>query len=118
MQTEFLQSTEINQINNEADQTELFQNSVDQTEQFHLSTNVSHEETFMDQNSTNNKIVISQLNTETDTTQILSSTTSNFHLTNEQLLTTDAVNFLNAPDPLKCEWSDFEKNPIKSLLLW
>jgi len=30
----------------------------------------------------------------------------------------DAISFLNAHDPLDRKWSDFEKNPTKSLLLW
>jgi len=30
----------------------------------------------------------------------------------------EAVNFLNKKDPLQHKWSDFEKSPVKSLLLW
>jgi len=30
----------------------------------------------------------------------------------------EAVNFLNLKDPLQPKWSDFEKSPVKSLLLW
>jgi len=57
---------------------------------------------------------VHQVNRQSD--QI--STGSNFHLTNQQILIQDAMNFLNAHDPDDCKWSDFEKNPTKSLLLW
>ncbi len=43
---------------------------------------------------------------------------SDFHLTNQQILIQDAINFLNAHDPDDHKWSDFEKNPTKSLFLW
>jgi len=43
---------------------------------------------------------------------------SGFHLTNQQILIPDAIKFLNTHDPDDHKWSDFEKNPIKSLLLW
>jgi len=43
---------------------------------------------------------------------------SGYHLTNDQILIPDAIKFLNTHDPNDHKWSDFEKNPIKSLLLW
>jgi len=43
---------------------------------------------------------------------------SDFHLTNQPIMIQDAISFLNAHDPLDHKWSDFEKNPTKSLLLW
>ena len=42
---------------------------------------------------------------------------SGFHLRNQQILIPDAIKFLTH-DPNDHKWSDFEKNPIKSLLLW
>jgi len=41
-----------------------------------------------------------------------------FKLRNPQLSMQEAVNFLNLKDPLQHKWSDFEKSPVKSLLLW
>jgi len=41
-----------------------------------------------------------------------------FTLRNPQLSMQDAVNFLDKKDPFKNKWSDFEKSPVKSLLLW
>jgi len=41
-----------------------------------------------------------------------------FKLRNPQLSMQEAINFLNLKDPLQHKWSDFEKSPVKSLLLW
>jgi len=57
---------------------------------------------------------VHQVNRENDQT----STDLDFHLTNQQILIQDAISFLNAHDPLDHKWSDFEKDPTKSLLLW
>jgi len=50
--------------------------------------------------------------------EILSSNHTDFKLRNPQLSMQEAVNFLNLKDPLQHKWSDFEKSPVKSLLLW
>jgi len=100
-------STEKNRLDKEAIQIEQLQTTVHSTETNQLNQQIipiGH------LHSTE----VHQVNRQSD--QI--STGSNFHLTNQQILIQDAFNFLNSHDPDNCKWSDFEKNPIKSLLLW
>jgi len=46
------------------------------------------------------------------------SNNSGFKLTNHHLSIQEAVKFLNGDDPQEHKWKDFEKSPVKSLLLW
>jgi len=69
---------------------------------------------------------LSHLQQEPNHAQLVHSTITNlkkhnqntFILSNHHLLLEEAVKFLNAKNPKGHKWSNFEKNPIKSLLLW
>ncbi len=50
--------------------------------------------------------------------QRLEHSQNRFSLPYHHLLLEEAVKFLNAKDPEGHKWSDFEKSPVKSLLLW
>jgi len=66
----------------------------------------------------NNRLAEYQRLQDCTQVQLPSSDNSGFKLTNHQLSIQAAVRFLNADDPQEQKWKDFEKSPVKSLLLW
>jgi len=88
-----------------------------QAEQRTIEHNVSGNEAFhlqqMIHQHQSNRLIDEYSQIET-----FASNEHDFQLRNPQLSMQEAVNFLNLKDPLQHKWSDFEKSPVKSLLLW
>jgi len=65
----------------------------------------------------NNRVIENERLDNHDEIENIGEYGNEFKLRNPQLSMQEAINFLNLNDPLQHKWSDFEKSPVKSLLL-
>jgi len=124
---EHVTGNEINHLQQQANRERLFQHvsaneviCLHQQEIIEGEINLLHslEDIRVNENTVSQRMNYEHENNRLTEYEILSSNHDEFKLRNPQLSMQEAVNFLNKKDPLQHKWSDFEKSPVKSLLLW
>jgi len=126
---------ELSHLQQQANQAQLIQhtigNEVDhllqqanevQLMQFVMASEESHLHSFVDA-TINDNAISQEINDQYESNRLAESqrlehSQNIFSLPNHHLSLEEAFKFLNAKDPKEHKWSDFEKSPIKSLLLW